>query len=144
MICGCARLTRVEWAVPSRIALLEGVAAGAFALAGIAALISGDRVAAVVAGIAALILSVVAIRDRVARVRLSADAGGVTVLHGFAQRARIPWSDIVAIGLEKRTRRGRSGRLLEIDTGETVYLLSGREMGAEPTEVAALLDAIRP
>lgn len=134
----------MEWAVPNRIAVLEAVAGGAFAVAAIAAAFSGDSVAAVVAGAAALMLGLLAIRDRVARVRLSADAEGVTVTHGIAQRQRIAWGDIAAIRLEQRTRRGRSGRLLEIDTGETVYLLSGREMGAEPADVVRALDEIRP
>lgn len=134
----------MEWAVPNRIAVFEGVAAGAFAIAAVAAGLSSDSVAAVMAGAAAVMLAALAVRDRVARVRLSADVEGVTVVHGFAQRQRIPWGDIVAVGLEQRTRRGRSGRLLEIDTGEAVYLLSGREMGAEPADVVAALDDIRP
>jgi len=134
----------MEWAVPNRIAVLEGAAAVAFAIAAVAALLSDDPVAAAVAGVATLMLAVLAIRDRMVRVRLSADADGVTVLHGFAQRQRIPWSGIVALGLEQRSRRGRSRRLLEIDTGEAVYLLSGREMGAEPADVVAALNELRP
>lgn len=134
----------MEWAVPNRIAVLEGVAAVAFAIAAVGAVLSNDSVAAAVAGVAALMLAVLAVRDRAVRVRLSADDGGVTLVHGFARRQRIGWSDIVAVRLEQRSRRGRSGRLLEIDTGETVYLLSGREMGAEPADVVAALDEIRP
>lgn len=134
----------MEWAVPNRIAVLEGIAAAAFAVAAAAAVLSGDSVAAAVAGIAAAILAVLAIRDRVARVRLAADGDGVTVVRGFAGRHRIPWGDVVAVRLEQHTRRGRSGRLLEIDTGEAVYLLSGRELGAEPADVVAALADVRP
>jgi len=130
----------VQWSVPDRIAVLEGSAAVLF---GGAAVLTGDLLAGVVAGGAALLLAGLAVRDRLARVRLAADHDGVTVVRGFAQRRRIPWSEIVAVRVEERSRYGRSARLLEIDTGERVHLLSGRELGADPADVVAALDELR-
>ncbi len=134
----------MEWGVPTRIAVFEAAAAGVFALAAGIGALSGDRPAGAVAGVSALMLAGLAVRDRVVRVRLRADHDGLTVVQGFAGRRRLAWGDIVAIGVDQRSRRGRSARLLEIDTGEVVHLLSTRELGADPADVVLALDDLRP
>jgi len=61
------------------------------------------------------------------------------VIRGFAGRRQIPWAEVEAIRVDQRSRLGLSSRLLEVDTGETVHLFSGRELGADPADVAASL-----
>lgn len=131
----------MEWAVPSRVWILEALAALPFVAVTV---LIHDPLTRSVAGAAALLLLALALRDRVAQVRLSADHAGVTLVDGLSRRKRIPWSDIVSVRVDERSRRGRSARLLEIDTGVTVHLLSGRELGADPADVAAALDELRP
>lgn len=131
----------VHWGVPNRVWVLELLAALPFVAVGA---FTKDPPTLAFAGAAALLLTVLAIRDRVAQVRLSASADGLTVVHGFAGRRTVPWSKINAVRVEQAARRGRSTPMLEIDAGDSVYLLSGRELGAEPGDVLAALDVIRP
>ncbi|MGB9377583.1 MAG: PH domain-containing protein [Mycobacteriales bacterium] len=129
--------------MPPRYAVLAGVGAAAFVLAALGALFTGDRLAVGVAAAAGLVLAALAVRDRLVPVRLTADADGVTVVEGVARLRRIPWSDVDGLSVQGRGRNRRSGRLLEIDTGDRVHLVSGRELGAEPSDVLAALDQIR-
>jgi len=118
----------------------EGLAALAFAAAAVA---TTDRLATVMGAVAAVVLAVFAVRDVVAPVRVSADGQGVTVVQGFATRRRIPWAEIVAIRVGSgRGRFGRTGILLEIDTGDTVHLFTRRDLGDDPDAVAETLDTL--
>ena len=128
----------MEWCVPTRFAVLEGIGTAAFAAA---AILSYDPLATVMAAIAALTLLTLAVRDVVARVRLAVDGDGITVIHGYSGRRRITWPEIAAIRVDERSRLGLTSRLLEVDTGDTVHLLSGRELGADPADVARALRA---
>jgi hypothetical protein len=80
-----------------------------------------------------------AARDLAAPVRLAADPGGVTVVTGFARRRRLGWSQVERVRLDVRHR----SRMLEIDTGERLYLLSRYELDADLAEVAGRLEALR-
>jgi hypothetical protein len=91
--------------------------------------------AAVAAGIV-----VWAARDVLHPVRLAADDAGVTVLTGFARRRHLPWSQIEAV----RVERGRRSEVLEIDTGDAVYVLGEPQLNAVPQEVAVTLADLRP
>lgn len=126
----------MKWSVPGRVAAVEAAAAALFAGA---ALLAGDPVGRWVAALAALVVAVLALRDVLARTRLAADGDGLTVIRGFAGRQQIPWAEVAAIRVDRRTRLGLSSRLLEVDTGETLHLFSGRELGADPADVAAAL-----
>lgn len=130
----------MTWSVPSRYPLLE--AAGALAFV-VAALVVDDPVARAGAVAAAVLLAVLAVRDRVARVRLLADEQGVTVLAGFAGRHRLGWQHVDDVRLDARSRLGRTLRLVEIDAGERLYLLSERDLGADPEAVVAALQRLR-
>jgi hypothetical protein len=104
------------------------------------------RAAATIDAIAALAaagLAAFALRDVLAPVRLAADGQGVTVVTGFAGRRRIPWSEIERIRVDVRQRIGRKSELLEIDTGETLHLLSAAELGADLDDVVATLVTLR-
>ncbi len=130
----------VQWSVPSRYVVLSAAGAAAF---GIGGALADDRISSYVAFAAAVTLLAIASRDLIARVRLSADTEGLIVIQGFAGRRHIPWSDVTAIRVDERSRLGLSSHLLEVDTGETVHLLTTRELGADPADVAAALERIR-
>ena len=131
-----------RWRVPPLMPALK--LGGAVALVLLALLLArGDRLGLVQAGAAALVLLVWGVRDVVARVRLAADAEGVTVVHGYAGRRRLPWDRVERVAVDTRTRRGLRSELLEVDTGEAIHLFSRWDLGAPPDEVAARLDEIR-
>lgn len=128
----------MQWCVPTRFAVLEGLGTVAFVAA---AILADDPIATAMASIAALTLLTLAVRDTVARIRLTVDADGITVIHGYVGRRRITWPEIAAIRVDERNRLGLTSRLLELDTGDAVHLLSGRELGADPADVARALRA---
>ncbi len=134
----------MRWSVPRWMPAVEGLAAVSFATA---AVMAREPLATAMAVVAAGILTVVAVRDAVAAVRLSADADGVTVVHGFNGHRQLPWAEMLTITVGRQgrnsSRLGRSAGLLEIDAGDTVHLFSRRELGADPAEVADVLESLR-
>jgi hypothetical protein len=84
-----------------------------------------------------------AARDLLFPVRLAADPAGLTLLVGFGGRQRLPWATIEQVRVDRRERRGLRSELLEIDAGSSLRLLSRNDLGAEPDEVAAALNALR-
>jgi Bacterial PH domain len=84
-----------------------------------------------------------ALRDLVAPVRLAADPDGVTVVVGFAGRRRLAWPEIERVRLDRRDRLGLRSELLEVDAGDYLYLFGRYDLGAEPEEVLASLQALR-
>lgn len=103
----------------------------------------GDAPFMLLAGIAALALATLALRDVIVPVRLAADHEGITLVRGFAGRRRIPWEDIERIRLYESRRLGLRTRLLEIDTGDSLHLLSTHDLGAPPEEVERALRDLR-
>jgi hypothetical protein len=131
---------RMRWAVPGWMPAVEGLAAVTFAAV---AVVTSDPPSVLVAALAAVILAVFAVRDALVRVRVNADADGVTVVEGFAGRRQVPWAEVATISAGGRGRFGTAATLLEIDTGDTVHLFSRRELGAAPADVAEALRALR-
>jgi Bacterial PH domain len=84
-----------------------------------------------------------ALRDLVAPVRLAADPDGVTVVVGFAGCRRLAWPEIERVRLDRRDRLGLRSELLEVDAGDYLYLFGRYDLGAEPEEVLASLQALR-
>jgi hypothetical protein len=84
-----------------------------------------------------------ALRDLVAPIRLAADPDGVTVVVGFAGRRRLAWPEIERVRLDRRDRLGLRSELLEVDAGDYLYLFGRYDLGAEPEEVLASLQALR-
>jgi hypothetical protein len=80
-----------------------------------------------------------ALRDVLVPVRLTADPEGLTVVAGIATRRRLPWAEIERVRVDRRTRIGLQSELLEVDAGESIYLFSAHELGAQPDEVATAL-----
>ena len=84
-----------------------------------------------------------ALRDLIAPVRLAADPDGVTVVVGYAGRRRLAWSQIDRVRMDRRERLGLRTRLLELDAGDSLYLFSEHDLGADPEEVLGTLLALR-
>jgi hypothetical protein len=84
-----------------------------------------------------------ALRDLIAPVRLAADPDGVTVVVGYAGRRRLAWSQIERVRMDRRERLGLRTRLLELDAGDSLYLFSQHDLGADPEEVLGTLLALR-
>jgi hypothetical protein len=125
-----------QWRVSPAHRLVKAVGAMAFGVITVfSAMPAGDRGLALLAGIATAVLLVLAVRDVLAPVRLAVDEDGLTVIRGFAGRLHIPWAQVRSIRLDERQRRGRSTRLVEIDTGEQLYLLSSYDLGAPAEDV---------
>ncbi|MEU1752013.1 PH domain-containing protein [Micromonospora matsumotoense] len=134
-----ARQWRVPPAVPAvKLAGAVGLAALGLPLAG------GDPVPLALAVAAAVGLVGWAVRDLVAPVRLAVDAGGITVVRGYAGRRHLPWDAVEKVTVDRRTRFGLTGETLEIDAGESLHLLGRADLGASPTEVAEEVLAARP
>jgi hypothetical protein len=84
-----------------------------------------------------------ALRDLIRPVRLTADADGLTVIAGLLRRRRLAWAEIERVRVDRRERLGLRSELLEVDAGDSLYLFSVHELGAEPEEVAAALAQLR-
>lgn len=126
-----------RWQIPRR------VPAGKLAVAGIVGVVGGFAgaelwqfavVAAMVAGLAGW-----AARDLAAPVRLRADPAGLTVVTGFARQRRLGWSQVERVRVDVRRR----SRLLEVDTGEALYLFSRYDLDDDLAEVAGALERLR-
>ena len=84
-----------------------------------------------------------AARDLIVPVRLSADTSGITLVTGLARRRHVAWPQVERVRVDRRERMGLRNALLEIDTGDSLHLLSTNELGADPEEVADALRALR-
>jgi hypothetical protein len=131
-----------EWRLGPGVAWTKAAGAAAFVMLAIA-LGRTDRGALFMLGLGAVVLTVLAVRDLLAPVRVAADPDGVTVLAGFAGRRRLAWSQVELIRVDERARLGIRNQLLELDTGEQIYLFGERELGAPCAEVARRLEAFR-
>jgi hypothetical protein len=117
---------------------------GAVAVVVLAVAFAGrDPIRWAIAGVAAIALALWALRDLIAPVRLAGDTAGVTVVAGFARRRRLSWSEIDRVRVDRRTHRGLRSEVLELDTGDAIYLLSANDLGALPEDVATALAELR-
>ncbi|NUW37317.1 PH domain-containing protein [Nonomuraea sp. SMC257] len=114
---------------------------GALGCAGLAVFwyANGDVRGVMLAVPAALLVGAMGLRDLLVPVRLSVSEDGITVVHGFAGRRHVPWADVRDVKVEVRRRYGLRSEMLEIDTGDHLHIFSAHELGASPTEVAAVL-----
>ncbi|MDM4721810.1 PH domain-containing protein [Micromonospora sp. WMMA1363] len=132
-----------QWRVPAALPAVK--VAGAVAVVSLGLLLTDDDPARLVlAGVAAVALLAWAARDVLAPVRLAVDPEGLTVIQGFVGYRRLPWSQVEAITVERRTRLGLAGALLEIDAGASLHLFGRADLDADPVDVAEDLRATRP
>jgi hypothetical protein len=130
----------VSFTVPTGIV----AAKFALALALIAATLLATNALQVLVGVLAVSGAVAfAVRDLVARERLSADLDGVTAVRGYAGRRRLAWSEIEQIRVDSRLRLGARSELLELDAGEEIYLFSRFDLGVDPDDAARALAEVR-
>src|SRR3954452_10979666 len=106
----------LRWRVRRAFLVLKIVAT--LVLATVTVLSLGDPRGAILAGAATVALAVLALRDIIAPVRLTADGEGLVVVKGFAGSERLPWRTIERIRVDRQTRFTSRTELLEIDTGE--------------------------
>lgn len=112
------------------------------------ALTGSDPAGMLLVGVAAAGLALAALSGTRARPRLRADADGLTV-RGLVRRSHHPWPLVRGVRVLRTRRWGITGALLEIDAvtvgGDERLLVLGRlELGADPAEVAAAVQAKRP
>ncbi|MCX4387765.1 PH domain-containing protein [Micromonospora peucetia] len=132
-----------QWRVPPALPALK--LTGSVALLALALLLDGgDLVRLALAVLMAAALAGWATRDLVAPVRLAVDPDGITVIQGFAGHRRLPWSAVEKVTVDRHTRRGLTGEMLEIDAGESLHLFGRHDLGADPAEVAEALHEARP
>lgn len=126
-----------QWRVPRRVPVgklvLAGIVGAVAALAGTGPWQFGAA-AVVAAGLVGW-----AARDLLAPVRLAAGPDGLTALTGFARRQRLAWSQVERVRVDARRR----SRLLEVDTGQRLYLYSRYDLDGDLDEVAGTLERLR-
>jgi len=128
------------WRADRRLTIFKVIGVLIFAAA---AVLVADQVGTFLLAIAALLCLGYAVRDLVAPVRLAADADGLTVIRGYLGHARLSWSDVDRVRVDRRSRLGLRSEFLEIDAGDHLYLLSSYDLSAEPAAVAAALARLR-
>ncbi|GGK94090.1 PH domain-containing protein [Mangrovihabitans endophyticus] len=96
-----------------------------------------------IAGVASAGLAIWALRDLVAPIRLAADAEGLTLVTGYAGRRHVGWAEVERLRLDRRERFGMTTSLLEVDTGDNIYLFGMHDLGAEPADVLDTLSDLR-
>ncbi len=107
-----------------------------------------DATGRVLVGAAALLLLGLAVRDAVARPRLTAGPDGVDVRTGIARR-HLPWPGL-RLRVRETRRFGVRSRTLELDTGAgpdddgVLVVLGRRDLGADPEVVARTLRELDP
>jgi hypothetical protein len=107
-----------------------------------------DNPGRVLVGTAALLVLALALRDLMARPRLSAGPDGVQV-RSWTTRRHLPWP-LLRIRVRTSRRMGVTSRALELDTAAgpddegVLVLLGRRDLGADPEEVARALRALDP
>jgi hypothetical protein len=124
---------------------------GALAGIGIAlavAVLLVDRTGRVLVGAAALLVLGLALRDVVARPRLTAGPDGVDV-RSWIGRRHLPWPGL-RIHVRETRRFGVRSRTLELDTAAdpdddgVLVVLGRRDLGADPGTVARTLAELDP
>ena len=130
-----------RWRVSPTLPGLKLIGAALLVTAGL--VLGSDNLAVAAAALAGAVLATWGVRDLIVPERVAADTSGVTVVVGYAGRRRIPWAAVERVTVDRRSRRGLRSQLLEIDTGDAVHVFSRLDLGAEPEEVAATLNALR-
>jgi hypothetical protein len=83
-------------------------------------------------------------RDVVAAQRLRADGDGVVAVRGYSSRRVLAWSEIERIRVYATSRLGARSEMLEVDTGDEIFLFSRYDLGVDPDEALRALEAVRP
>jgi hypothetical protein len=117
-----------------------GLAAGALA-AGLA-VIFVDRPGRILLVVVAAGLLVESVRLAVLRPVLSVDAEGVQV-RALARPQSYRWTEVGPV-IPRTSRRLVTTKTLDLDLGETLVVIPGYRLGADPADVAAAIEMRRP
>jgi hypothetical protein len=121
---------------------LTALAAGGIVMAlGLA--IVADAAGRLLFLVAAGVLAAYTTSDLVFRPRLTVAAAGLRVRSPFG-RADLAWPDVESVHADSRQRLGLRSVTLEIDAGAHLIVLSRRALGADPGEVADLVQSFDP
>jgi hypothetical protein len=107
-----------------------------------------DAPGRILVGAGAALLLALAVRDLLARPRLAAGPDGVDV-RNLTGGAHLPWARL-SVRVRDTRRLGVRSRTLELDTADgpdddgVLVVLSRRDLGADPDEVAGALRALDP
>ncbi len=137
---GVDRAPRLSFGPDPRLIAATGALA---LLAAAAAALTGDPAGRLLFAGAAVVLAAYAVTDLICRPRLIADAQAVRV-RAPGLFVRLPWERIEAVRADVRRRHGLRSAALEIDTGERLIVLTRRNLGADPEQVAQLVNAFAP
>jgi hypothetical protein len=134
----------VEWS--TRAAETVALVVAGVVLAVVAALL--DPLGRVLVGAAAVLLLLLALRDRVLRPRLATDPDGLLVRR-LSGTMELPWA-LLRVRVRETRRWGVRARLLELDTATgpdddgVLVLLGRRDLGTDPEQVARALHDLAP
>lgn len=127
-----------SWSTPWWLVCVGWLAAAA-ALAW--CLLADDPESRVLAAVVVLVLAAAATHGSVCRPRLLVDAEGVQV-RGLTGVRRWSWPD-ATVALRTTRRLGRTIRVIEVDAGDDLVVLTQLELGADPADVADAVAAGR-
>ncbi len=139
-----------DWSTPAGLVVMAWVLAVAATAWFVLLRITGsDAPGQLLAGVAAVGLTVAAASATRARPRLSAAPDGLTVRR-LTWTLHVPWSRVDQVRVLRTRRLGRETSLLELDlrsaTGEDerLVVLGRLELGEDPEDVADALAVYRP
>ena len=138
-----------RWSTPPFLLVIAWI--GAFVSLLWCVLAAGDPPGRLLIGVTAAVLGVAALAGTRARPRLTADPEGIGI-GGLRGLTRFGWPQVLDVKVVRTRRFGRDTSTLEIETfgpgaqdvGERLHVFGRLEPGADPEEVGAALQALRP
>jgi hypothetical protein len=131
----------VSFRVPTGIVAVKFLGAAVLALG---ALFVDNRSQTLILLLAAAAVAAYGGRDVFARERLRADSDGVIAARGYSSRRVLAWSEIERLRVYETSRLGARSEMLEVDTGDELFLFSRFDLGVEPEEALRAVEAVRP
>lgn len=132
------RPTTVTFAPDRRLGWLAVALAAVFAAAGAVS----DAPGRLLCTLAVLVLAVHAVNGLLNVPRLTAGPDGLEI-RSLGRRERIGWHEVERLAVDERDRLGRRTRMLEIDCGQRLVVLSGYALGSDPRDVLRALESAR-
>jgi hypothetical protein len=129
---------RLIWSPP---AVLVSVGWVATVGAVVFAVFTEDQAGRLLVSAAALAAALLALFGTVARPRLAADSGGVTV-RGLMSRRQWTWAE-VTVRVVRTRRLGREVSTLELDAETDLVVLGWLDLGVAPEDVAEAITDLR-
>jgi hypothetical protein len=132
---------KVSLSVPRGVMVVKFAVAALLALG---TLVVDNRSQSLILLVAAAGVAAYAGRDLLAGERLRADGEQVIAVRGYSSRRVLAWSEIERIRVYATSRFGTRSEMLEVDTGEEIFLFSRYDLGVDPEDALRALEAVRP